>query len=42
MCLFALTACLQAADCKVGKCIDRDGHDTDWHCLDGNCTCIRV
>merc|ERR1712150_439069 len=34
--------CLIVNDCSNKKCFDRGGHDTKFHCLDGNCTCIRI
>jgi len=29
-------------DCHVGRCVDREGHVTSWHCVDGYCHCLRL
>ncbi|XP_060600148.1 serine protease inhibitor Cvsi-2-like [Ruditapes philippinarum] len=35
--------CLTVSDCSANaSCIDRDGHTTKFHCLDGKCNCLRV
>ncbi|XP_045174139.2 serine protease inhibitor Cvsi-2-like [Mercenaria mercenaria] len=34
--------CITANDCLKVRCIDKDAHTTNFHCLDGKCICLRT